>query len=184
MSSTIIDEIFATFERYGALNYGEDASQLQHALQTAELARRNRCSEAMIAAGLLHDIGQFMDDAGSAAETLGIDAHHEETGAAYLRRYFPDSVTEPVRMHVVAKRYLCASDPAYLQGLSDASTLSLALQGGPMTHEEAHAFEGVPFFADAVQLRRFDDMGKHPEWTVPGLESHRGRLEALLLVNA
>lgn len=181
MVPSVITAIFDLFDRFGSLRYGEDASQLQHALQTAELARRNRCSDAMIAAALLHDVGQFMDDAGNAAETLGVDARHEINGAAWLSQSFPPEVTEPVRLHVAAKRYLCAVDPAYLAGLSRASSLSLDLQGGPMSPDEVAAFEAERFFAEAVQLRRFDDMGKHPDWRVPDLTSYRPLLEAQLL---
>ncbi|WP_010186693.1 HD domain-containing protein [Sphingomonas sp. PAMC 26605] len=180
MGEGVVDAIFALFDRFGDQHYGEDATQRAHALQTAELARRAGCTEAMIAAALLHDIGQFLDDAGSAAETHGADAQHETKGAAYLARHFPDSVTEPVRLHVVAKRYLCAVDPTYRDALSRASVLSLSLQGGAMTHAEARCFEATPFFADAVHIRRFDDMGKQPAWSVPTLETHRMRLLALL----
>jgi phosphonate degradation associated HDIG domain protein len=180
MGNGVIDAIFELFDRYGDRHYGEDATQRAHALQTAELARRTGCSDAMIAAALLHDIGQFLGDAGSAAETHGTDAQHETHGAAYLAHYFPESVTEPVRLHVVAKRYLCATDPAYRAALSRASALSLSLQGGAMTAAEARRFETTPFFTDAIQLRRFDDTGKRPQWRVPSLESHRARLLTLL----
>jgi phosphonate degradation associated HDIG domain protein len=180
MSATVIDQIFELFERHGSHYYGEDATQLQHALQTAELARRNGCSDALIAAALLHDVGQFMDDAGNAAESRGIDARHEICGSAFLSAYFLSEVTEPIRLHVAAKRYLCAVKPSYLAGLSRASALSLKLQGGPMSDEEVRAFEAEPFFADAVTIRRFDDMGKQPGWSVPGLASYRPLLESLL----
>jgi phosphonate degradation associated HDIG domain protein len=184
MSPSIIDQIFDLFQRFGSHYYGEDATQLQHALQVAELARRNRCSDAMIAAALLHDVGQLMDDAGNAAETLGIDARHEVSGAAYLSAYFPPEVTEPVRLHVAAKRYLCAIDTAYLEGLSRASAISLHLQGGPMAAIEVQAFRSEPFCNDAVTLRRFDDMGKQPAWHVPDLSSYRALLEGQLLATA
>ena len=179
MAVHVTDQIFELFRQCGSLTYGEDATQLQHALQVAELARRNQCSDAMIAAGLLHDVGQFMDDAGNAAETLGIDARHEVQGAAFLAKFFPQAVSEPVRLHVAAKRYLCAIDPGYLNGLSRASAISLALQGGPMSAAEIAAFEAEPFFADAVTLRHFDDMGKQPDWHVSDLASYRPLLESL-----
>lgn len=177
MPAHIIDEIFDLFDRFGSLRYGEDATQLQHALQVAELARRHRCSDAMVVAGLLHDVGQLMDDAGNAAEARGIDARHEISGAAYLSACFPPEVTEPIRLHVAAKRYLCAIDAGYRDGLSRASALSLQLQGGPMSALEAAAFEREPFCNDAVTLRRFDDMGKQPEWHAPDLESYRALLD-------
>ena len=183
MTTAIIDRIFGLFERFGPETYGENATQLQHALQAAELARRNGCTDALIAASLLHDIGQFLDDAGNAAEALGVDAHHEDSGASFLAPWFPPAVTEPVRLHVAAKRYLCAVQPTYLKGLSPASALSLKLQGGPMTEAEIRAFEAEPFHADAVSLRRFDDTGKQPDWRSPELASYRPLLESLLLSN-
>src|SRR5262249_35378389 len=140
VTTAIIDQIFGLFERFGSESYGESATQLQHALQVAELARRNGCTSALIAASLLHDIGQFLDDAGNAAETLGVDARHEISGAKFLEAHFPASVSEPVRLHVAAKRYLCAVEPGYLAALSRASTLSLKYQGGPMSVEEIRTF--------------------------------------------
>lgn len=184
MPSAVIDKIFGLFDRFGPESYGEHATQLQHALQTAALARGQGCSDALVAASLLHDVGQFLNDAGNAAERRGIDAHHENSGARFLRQWFAAEVTEPVRLHVAAKRYLCSLEPTYLAGLSRASALSLTLQGGPMTPAEARTFESEPFCRDAVTLRRFDDMGKQPELAVPGLESYRALLESLLAVHA
>jgi phosphonate degradation associated HDIG domain protein len=182
VTTAIIEQIFGLFERFGSESYGENATQLQHALQVAEQARRNGCTSALIAASLLHDIGQFIDDAGNAAETLGIDARHEVSGAKFLEACFPAEVYEPVRLHVAAKRYLCAVDSDYLEKLSRASALSLKYQGGPMTLEEIRAFEAEPFHADAVTLRRFDDTGKQPEWYPPALTSYRTLLESLLIL--
>ena len=181
MTTTIIDQIFDLFERFGSECYGENATQLQHALQVAELGRRNGCTSALIAASLLHDIGQLMDDAGNAAATLGIDARHEISGAKFLAAHFSPCVSEPVRLHVAAKRYLCAVEPAYLDRLSGASKLSLKYQGGPMNPAEVRTFETEPLHADAVLLRRFDDVGKQPDWFPAGLTSHRALLESLLI---
>ncbi len=184
MTTVVIDRIFGLFERFGSERYGEDATQLQHALQVAELARRAECTPALIAAALLHDIGQLMDDAGNAAQMRGIDARHEVSGAKFLQGHFPASVFEPVRLHVAAKRYLCAVDAAYLENLSRASALSLKYQGGPMSPAEVLAFEAEPLHADAVTLRRFDDTGKLSDWYPPGLESYRALLESLLTASA
>lgn len=177
----IIDQIFSLFDRFGSESYGENATQLQHALQVAELARRNGCMPALIAASLLHDIGQLIDDAGNAAQRLGIDARHEVSGAKFLEAHFPAEVCQPVRLHVAAKRYLCAVDSAYLEDLSHASRLSLKYQGGPMAPEEVRAFEAEAFYADAVTLRRFDDTGKQSDWYPPELVSYRALLESLLI---
>jgi len=184
MVLNIIERIFDLFERSGSDHYGEDATQLQHALQTAELARSGNCSDALVAAALLHDIGQLMGGAGAAAEMLGVDARHEIGGARFLSKHFPPETWEPVRLHVAAKRYLCAVEPAYAAGLSRASALSLKLQGGPMSSDEIRAFEIEPFFKDAVTLRRFDDIGKQPDWRTPDLESHRALLQSLLISHA
>ncbi len=180
----MINSLFRLFDEFGDEHYGENASQLQHALQCAQLARDHGCKDSLIAASLLHDVGQLIDDAGNAAVRLNVDARHEDTGSAFLAKGFAPAVTEPVRLHVDAKRYLCAVEPEYEAGLSEASALSLRLQGGAMDAEEVEAFRANPFFEDAVQLRRFDDFGKRPGWTVPELESYRSLLESLLLPEA
>jgi len=182
MAADVIDRIFGLFERHGAAHYGENASQLQHALQTAALAREAGCSDSLIAAALLHDIGQLLGNAGEAADSHGIDAQHEATGARYLNDCFNKEVFEPVRLHVAAKRYLCAIEPDYFAGLSRASVLSLRLQGGPMDHAEVAAFEAEPFFTDAVTLRRFDDLGKQADWHPAGLETYRALLKTLIAI--
>jgi phosphonate degradation associated HDIG domain protein len=180
MTKARIDRALAPLIRCGAQTYGEAITQYAHAVQCAQLAREQGCGPAMIAAALLHDIGQFLDDAGHAAEAEGRDGLHEETGAAFLRAFFGPEVTEPVRLHVAAKRYLCAISEGYRAGLSAASELSLQLQGGPMRTEECATFERSPHFADAVLLRQFDDAAKRPDWAVPPLESYRALLEGLL----
>ncbi|MGI9361743.1 MAG: phosphohydrolase [Parasphingorhabdus sp.] len=176
-----IDDIFAIIREYGDLSYGEDVTQMDHILQCGHLAKADGGSDALIAASLLHDIGQFMEDAGSAAEQRGIDARHEVKGAEYLAGYFPEAVTEPVRLHVEAKRYLCATEPGYLQSLSHASALSLELQGGPHHERQVKTFAALPFASDALRLRRYDDMGKKHDQDVPVLETYRPLLESLLL---
>jgi phosphonate degradation associated HDIG domain protein len=181
MTAARIDRALAPLIRCGAQTYGEAITQYAHAVQCAQLAREHGCSPALIAAALLHDVGQFLGDAGHAAEAEGRDARHEEIGAAFLRDFFGPEVTEPVRLHVAAKRYLCATSEGYRAELSAASELSLQLQGGPMSADECAAFEIDPFAAEAVMLRRFDDAGKRPDWAVPPLESYRTMLEALLL---
>ncbi|WP_408589505.1 HD domain-containing protein [Novosphingobium sp.] len=181
MQNERIDRVFKPVIDYGDLHYGEAVTQLEHALQCAQLAREQGGSPALIAAALLHDVGQFIDDAGNAAEHKGIDAHHEETGAAFLAPFFGPEVTEPMRLHVAAKRYLCQAETGYRNALSPASELSLRLQGGPMTEAEAEAFSRHPWFAEAISLRRCDDAAKRIDWQVPGLESYRSLLRDLLL---
>ncbi|MBY9063632.1 phosphohydrolase [Sphingomonas yunnanensis] len=177
----VIDLIFNLFERHGLDRYGEDTTQLSHALQCAALARSSGCADTLVAAALLHDIGQFVDDAGLLAERRGVDARHEDLGHAMLAAHFPTAVVEPIRLHVAAKRYLCAVDPDYAATLSAASHLSLSLQGGAMDVAERAAFEREPFFVEAVTLRRFDDGGKATDADDADLASYRGLLERMVV---
>ena len=178
-SEATLSMIFELFEQRGAEQYGEHVTQLQHALQCAQLAREHGCKAALVAASLLHDIGRLLEPQGNEEELRGIDAQHENIGANALSAVFPPAVTEPIRLHVAAKRYLCATDVSYVAGLSPASILSLDVQGGAMSAEEAARFEREPFFADAIQLRRFDDWGKRTGCEVASLESYRDLLRSL-----
>lgn len=163
MNETVI-KIEALFSQKGEEAYfGEAVTQAAHALQSAQLATEEGAPPTLIAAALLHDIGHLFHPEDLADS--GIDGQHEEQGAAWLSAYFPASVTEPIRLHVPAKRYLCAVEPGYLAGLSPASVKSLALQGGPFTPDEVVAFEQNPHFEAAVRLRHWDDTAK-----VVGLE--------------
>ena len=178
----VSDQIVQIFEaKGGAAYFGEPVSQLEHALQAAYHATRDNAPDWLVAAALLHDIGHLLHDMPEHVADLGIDARHEDIGHAWLARYFGPEVTVPVRMHVDAKRYLCATDPEYLSLLSPASVESLQLQGGPFTEAEASAFEQTPFAREALRLRRWDDLAKVPGMRVPGLESYRATIEAAQL---
>jgi gamma-butyrobetaine dioxygenase len=174
---TIVDEILALFARRGAATYhGEAVSQTEHALQAAELAEREGAPDCLVVAALLHDVGHLLDGQDEDLAARGIDGGHEQAGSAWLARHFGPEVTEPIRMHVAAKRYLCAIDPSYLDGLSPASRKSLSLQGGPMSASERAVFEAHPAHGDAIRLRRWDDAAKVPSLEVPGLEHYHDRL--------
>jgi phosphonate degradation associated HDIG domain protein len=162
-AGAIIDEIFALFDLRGAERYGERVSQLDHALQCATLAQRDGAPDTLVAAALLHDYGHLIDDRGRMAEEAGEDGGHEAVGAAALSRWFGPATTQPIALHVAAKRYLCATEPGYLAALSPASKLSLELQGGPFSVADATTFAADPFAAEAVRLRRWDDWGKAVE---------------------
>jgi phosphonate degradation associated HDIG domain protein len=166
--------------RGGEAYFGEPVSQLEHALQTAHLAAQAGSAPTLIAAALLHDIGHLLHSLPEDAAGHGIDTRHEEDGYRWLLDRFGPAVAEPVRAHVDAKRYLCAIDLHYFAHLSPASVQSLALQGGAFTTEEAHAFEQLPYYREAIQLRRWDDAAKIPGLKVPRLETYRPLLESLL----
>jgi gamma-butyrobetaine dioxygenase len=178
---TVVDEIFARYAAYGASAYlGEPVTLSEHMLQTAAAAERAGAGDELVASALLHDFGHLIAADDTAAER-GVDTEHEELGWAFLFTHFPASVVEPVRMHVAAKRYLCAVDPSYLEVLSPASRHSLELQGGPMTPAEEDAFRMLDFAQEACQLRRYDDEAKDPRAETPPLEHYRGVLERVLL---
>ena len=146
--------------------YGLSAvNQRQHALQAAQLAQDTGCPDSLIVASLLHDIGHLVHDLGDNPAEVGIDDQHEQRGHQFLTAWFGPEVTEPVRLHVAAKRYLCATEADYFAKLSKDSVVSLSLQGGPMSAEEVAAFDALPRSADAVRLRRFDEQAnvKHRE---------------------
>jgi phosphonate degradation associated HDIG domain protein len=179
---TIVDDIIRLFETQGhAAYYGEPVSQKEHALQTAHQAEQEGASSALIVAALLHDIGHLLRRLPEDIAARGVDSRHEAAGETWLARHFGPAVTEPVKLHVAAKRYLCAVEPDYQGQLSPASVQSLHLQGGPFGRDEIAAFEKNPHYREAVQLRRYDDQAKIPGWEVPGLEHYRERLEAAVL---
>ena len=173
-----LDEIFA---RRGAEEYlGEAVTIAEHMLQGAQLAEEAGASEEVVAAALLHDIGHFTHDFPTDAAEQGIDSRHEEAGAKVLEGFFPPVVIDCVRHHVDAKRYLCATDPGYFSGLSDASVLSLNLQGGPMSDDEVTAFKQNPNFREIVQVRIWDDIGKVPGKETPGFDHFLPLLERVV----
>ena len=156
----VFDEILAKFAAHGSRHYGENVTELEHALQCAAAAERAGDPPGLVVACLLHDYGHLLHELGEDIADRGVDAQHEELGAEVLASYFPPEIVEPVRMHVDAKRYLSVREPGYLENLSGASRLSLELQGGPMNDDEADAFEANPHFEWAIRLRRHDEGGK------------------------
>ncbi|MCU0889348.1 MAG: HD domain-containing protein [Rubritepida sp.] len=164
----ILAEIRHLLEQKASGRYGLTlVNQQQHALQAASLAERDGLGDAMVVAALLHDIGHMVHDLGENPADDGIDDKHEELGHVWLARHFDAEVTEPVRLHVAAKRYLCAVEADYFAKLSDDSVKSLALQGGPMSAEEVAAFEALPQSRAAVQLRRYDEQAKVKDLATP-----------------
>ena len=174
-----IDQILRLFEERGDSAYiGEPVSQTEHALQTAWAAEQAGAGGALVAAALLHDVGHLLHDLPEDCALAGIDDAHEERGARWLAEHFGPEVAEPVRLHVAAKRFLCATDPTYAGRLSEASLRSLRLQGGPFSPDEAARFRAGPHAEAAVLLRRLDEQAKVPGLHTPGLEHFRPFLEA------
>lgn len=185
--SLTLPEVLALLERRGQNQYGKEAiNQLEHALQCADLAEQAGETPQTVVASLLHDLGHLL-----AAEREGVpepstsqDDLHQYLALPFIRHLFPDAVLEPIRLHVDAKRYLCCVDPGYWGDLSSASQHSLELQGGVFTEAQAQAFMAQPFAAEAVRLRRYDDLAKVPAKRVPPLAHYHTRLSEVALTAA
>jgi gamma-butyrobetaine dioxygenase len=188
-----VDVIAGLFASEGAAAYlGERVTQAAHMLQCGALAERDGAADALVAAALLHDVGHFTgtgtpadawEEAGS-EPARRTDNGHSDTGARWLSQWFGPAVTEPVRLHVDAKRYLCACVPGYAAGLSPASAYTLALQGGPMQEAELADFEENPHAAAACRVRRWDDAAKDPEAPAPAFDHFRPLLDRLIRQSA
>ena len=169
---TGIDAIAELFAGPGARDYlGEAVTIGEHMRQAGAMAEAAEAAAPLVAAALLHDIGHLRSET---------DARHGPAGAQWLSQWFGPAVTEPVRLHVAAKRYLCATEPGYFGLLSAESVRTLALQGGPMTPEQVAAFGALPYARDAVAVRRWDDEAKDPSVAPPEFEHFEGLLGALL----
>lgn len=191
MAHQTVASIFAVLEEGSKKEYlGEDISQLEHSLQTAQQARDAQADDETVIAALLHDIGQFCDrqaamdimaeasdlqDKTESTSTVKVGVKgHEYIGGQYLRKLgFSENVAQLVEAHVVAKRYLTATDKAYYEGLSSASKASLKYQGGPFSEDQVKEFERDPLFREKVQLRLWDDKAKVAGLDLPGLASYR-----------
>ena len=170
---SIADEVFELFDLYGSNTYSEQVSIVAHSRQAAALAREAGASDGLVVAALLHDVGHLLSEPDS---EFGV-TDHGTSGAAWLAERFIDAVTEPVRLHVAAKRYRCFDEPGYADQLSPASVGTLALQGGPMDADQATGFEAEPFAEQAVAVRAWDDSGKVTGLEVPDLEDYRELLD-------
>lgn len=178
---SFIDGLFALYERYGHDHYDEDVSQIAHALQTAACAERDKAPASLVAAALLHDVGHlWLEERGAQKGGEDRDLKHELVAAQRLRERFGPEVTEPIRLHVAAKRYLCTVDRRYRSRLSHASQVSLERQGGTMSDAELAAFDREPFAHEALTLRRWDEAAKDPNRRVRSMQEYRPLLESLL----
>ncbi len=176
----IVDRLADIFERRGAEAYlGEDVTMAEHMLQCAALAESENAPDTLVAAALLHDVGYFTGEFEFSIENTE-DSHHDAAGARFLDAYFPPAVTDAVRLHVAAKRYLCAVEPEYHDRLSAVSKHTLKLQGGPMSEAELAAFRSLPFHREAVQLRLWDDAGKAIGLKVRPFAAYRPLLQSVL----
>ncbi|HAC64837.1 MAG TPA: phosphohydrolase [Cyanothece sp. UBA12306] len=173
-----LTEIFEILESKGHQQYGGEAvTQLDHALQCAMLAEQAQATPELITACLFHDLGHLIHHLGENISEQGIDDRHEYRALGILSSLFSPGVTEPIRLHVEAKRYLCAVEADYYQNLSSESKKSLQLQGGAFSSKEAPKFLDQPYARDAIQLRRWDEQAKVPNLSTPTLSHYRNFLK-------
>lgn len=184
MKNITLNQILDLYRTRGQAQYGGEAvSQLEHALQCAMFAEEDGESPELIAACLLHDLGHLVHHLGDDPAVRGIDDRHEYRAVPVLETLFSDAVTTPIRLHVAAKRYLCAIDDTYWDTLSPASKLSLELQGGIFSKTMADAFIAQPNAQSAVKLRRWDDLAKVKNLKTPDLDHFQTILEAACQVS-
>ncbi len=172
-------EIQKLYAQFGKEEYGESISQLEHMVQSAQLAEAEGYDEEIILAAFLHDIGHLYGQHSKAQKmgTLGTQSH-EKIGADYLReKGFSEKIAQLVEGHVAAKRYLCFQNPAYLQNLSPASLQTLQEQGGPMTAAEAKSFTQHPLFGLSIKMRYWDEAAKRIGQKLPDLQVYWNMIE-------
>jgi phosphonate degradation associated HDIG domain protein len=171
-----LDDIANLFSRHGARMYsGEPVTQMQHALQTACLAEQSGADDELVTACLLHDLGHMLNDQGETPTLRGLDDTHQYFALPFLRGLFSDHVLDTIRLHVDAKRYLCATRADYWAALSADSKRSLKLQGGVYDEKQCIEFIAQPAAPDAVKLRRWDDQAKQPNLSTPALQHFLNR---------
>ncbi|WP_340115878.1 HD domain-containing protein [Pelagibius sp. 7325] len=180
-AESIVDFIADIFDRRGADSYlGEAVTMSEHMLQSAYLAEQVGADDSLVAAALLHDIGHYTSEFPPDAQDQGIDNRHDVAGAAVLAPYFPKRVTDCVRYHVPAKRYLCATDPGYFARLSEASVLTLKLQGGPMSPSEIEDFHKLANLDDILRVRIWDDAAKVAGRATPSFAHYAPLLQRMV----
>ena len=168
-----IAQIEGLFRQHGHIEYsGEGVTQLEHALQAAQLAEHAGASRELVTAAFLHDLGHMLNLQGETPTARGIDDQHQYFAIPFLRGLFPAAVIEPIRLHVDAKRALCAAEPDYYEGLSEDSRRSLTLQGGIFSAGELATFRAKPHAGDAMRVRRWDDAAKVPGASTPAISHY------------
>ncbi|MGF6771451.1 phosphonate degradation associated HDIG domain protein [Paraburkholderia sp. GAS199] len=180
-----LSDIRSLYEQYGNLAYsGEPVTQLEHALQSGALAEAAGANDELVAAAFLHDLGHLLNLQGETPTERGIDDLHQYFALPFLRPVLSDAVLEPIRLHVDAKRCLCAIDETYFGQLSADSVRSLELQGGIFSKEDAATFMQKPYANDALSLRRWDDLAKEANRATPDLDHFLSVVERVMTSRA
>jgi len=180
LSKLIVDKIINNYQTKKNFYIGEKVTISEHMIQTAMLAEKNHSSKSLICACLLHDYGHFVIEDPDLLVLKSLDGKHENVGFNFLKYYFKPEVTEPIKLHVQAKRYLCRNK-SYYDFLSNPSKISLELQGGIMDDEESQKFTSLKFYEDAIMLRKYDDDAKTPSVKMKKIDDYRDLITSQLI---
>ena len=176
----VIYKIISNFINNKTLYIGEKITMSEHMLQSAMIAEKAKSSSSLVCASLLHDYGHFLLEDPDELVKNELDGKHEDIGYEYLKRFFKKDVVEPIKYHVLAKRYL-ARNKKYYNLLSDASKISLKLQGGKLNKKESNEFEKIPFFKNSIKLRKFDELAKKTNIKIKSINKYKDLLSSQLL---
>ena len=176
----IIDKIISNFINNKSLYIGEKVTISEHMIQTAMIAEKAKSSNNLICSCLLHDYGHFILEDPDKLVRKKIDGKHEDIGYEYLKKFFKKDVVEPIKYHVLAKRYL-AKEKKYFNSLSEASKISLKLQGGVLNKKESKEFEKKDFFKQTIKLRKFDEVAKRTDMKMKSIIEYKNLLGSHLL---
>jgi len=176
----IIDKIISNFINNKSLYIGEKVTIAEHMIQTAMIAENAKSSNNLICSCLLHDYGHFILEDPDKLVRKKIDGKHEDIGYEYLKKFFKKEVVEPIKYHVLAKRYL-SKEKKYFNLLSEASKISLKLQGGVLNKKESKEFEKKDFFKNSIKLRKFDEVAKKTDIKIKSIVEYKDLLSSQLL---
>ena len=176
----IIEKVISNFMNNKSLYIGEKITISEHMIQSAMIAENAKSSNNLICSCLLHDYGHFILEDPDKLVRKKVDGKHEEIGYEYLKKFFKKEVVEPIKYHVIAKRYL-AKDKKYYNSLSDASKISLKLQGGVLNKKESKEFEKKDFFKNSIKLRKFDEVAKRTDIKMKSIIEYKNLLNSQLI---
>ena len=176
----IIYKIISNFINSKSLYIGEKVTMSEHMIQSAMLAEKAKCNDDLICACLLHDYGHFLLEDPEELVKNKLDGEHENIGYQYLKKFFGQKIVEPIKYHVLAKRYL-ARDKKYFDFLSDASKISLKLQGGILNDKESKKFENKSYFKPSILLRKFDEAAKNTDIKMKSIHDYEKLLSSKLI---
>ena len=176
----ILDKIISNFKNNKSLYIGEKITISEHMIQSAMIAEKAKSKDTLICSCLLHDYGHFIIENPDELVKNEIDGDHESIGYEYLKNFFKKEIVEPIKYHVLAKRYLCRNKK-YYNLLSKASKKSLKLQGGILNKKESNEFEKKPFFKNSIKLRKFDELAKKTNVKIKSINDYKDLLSSQLL---